>query len=77
MKHTVHVTIVVSVEIDEEQIKAEYGKVTKSNILKEASERATIGMRRQNIFDIRSTIFESYPDKVKKVERKQTKLLRI
>lgn len=69
MKHTVHVTITVSVEIDEEQIKTEYNKVTRANIIKEASERAMIGMYKQNIFDIKGTIFESYPDEVKKIVR--------
>ena len=56
MKHTVHVTVTVSVEVDDEVIKAEYGKITKKAIV----EHAVNNFDAKNAFDCKGKIFESY-----------------
>lgn len=61
MKHTVHVTVTLSVEVDEEILKAEYGKKGKKTILEHAIQNADFS----NVFDTKAVIFESYDDKVK------------
>lgn len=61
MKHTVHVTVTLSVEVDEELLKAEYGKKNKKTILDYAIQNADFS----NVFETKAVIFESYDDKVK------------
>ncbi len=61
MKHTVHVTVTLSVEVDEDFLKAEYGKKGKKQILEHAIQHADYS----KIFDTKAVIFESYDDKVK------------
>lgn len=61
MKHTVHVTVTMSVEIDTDDLKREFGKSTKWLILQEAIQKATLN----DAFDSSAVIFDSYDDKVK------------
>lgn len=56
MKHTVHVTVTISVEVDDEVIKAEYGKITKKLIVEHAVNNFDV----KNSFDCKGKIFESY-----------------
>lgn len=56
MKHTVHVTVTVSVEVDDKMIKAEYGKVTKKAIVNHAVNNFDV----RNAFECKGKIFESY-----------------
>ena len=61
MKHTVHVTVTLSVEVYDEILKAEYGKKGKKIILEHAIQNANFS----NVFDTKAVIFESYDDKAK------------
>lgn len=61
MKHTVHVTVTLSVEVDEETLKAEYGKKGKKIILEHAIQSASLS----DAFSSKAVIFESYDDSVK------------
>lgn len=61
MKYTVHVTVTMSVEIDTDDMKAEFGKANKGLILQEAIQKATLN----DAFDSKAVIFESYDDSVK------------
>ena len=61
MKHTVHVTVTMSVEIDTDELKREFGKVNKGLILQEAIQKAKLEDR----FESSATIFESYSDQIK------------
>lgn len=56
MKHTVHVTITVSVEVDDTVIKSEYGKITKKSIIDHALNNFDV----KNAFDCKGKIIESY-----------------
>jgi len=56
MKHTVHVTITVSVEVDDKMIKSEYGKVTKKAIVNHAVNNFDV----RNTFERKGKIIESY-----------------
>lgn len=56
MKHTVHVTVTISVEVDDAMIKAEYGKITKKAIVEHAVNNFDV----KNTFDRKGKIIESY-----------------
>lgn len=56
MKHTVHVTVVISVEVDDTMIKSEYGKVTKKAIIDHAVNNFDV----RNTFECKGKIIESY-----------------
>jgi hypothetical protein len=56
MKHTVHVTVTISVEVDDEVIKAEYGKITKKLIVEHAVNNFDV----KRAFDCKGKIIESY-----------------
>lgn len=56
MKHTVHVTITVSVEVDDKKIKPEYGRVTKKAIIDHAVNNFDV----RNTFERKGKIIESY-----------------
>ncbi len=56
MKHTVHVTVTISVEVDDEVIKAEYGKITKKAIVEHAMNNFDV----KHAFDCKGKIIESY-----------------
>lgn len=56
MKHTVHVTICVSVEVDDSKIKPEYGRVTKKAII----DHAVNNFDTRNTFERKGKIIESY-----------------
>lgn len=58
VKHTVHVTVTMSVEIDETELRKEFGKVNKKMILEAAESSVTLS----NMFDSESVIFETYSD---------------
>ena len=64
MKHTVHVTVTISVEVDDAMIKAEYGKFTKKTIIEHAMNNFDV----KNAFDCNGKIFESY-DNTKPVRK--------
>ncbi len=64
MKHTVHVTVTISVEIDDAMIKAEYGKITKKAIIDHAMNNFDV----KNAFDCTAKITESY-DTVRKAQK--------
>lgn len=61
MKHTVHVTVTMSVEIDTDDLKREFGKATKHLIIQEAIQKATL----DDAFDSKAIIFDTYDDKVR------------
>lgn len=61
MKHTVHVTVTMSVEIDTEELKKEFGKSTKKMVLAVAKQIATLDSQ----FDSSAVIFDTYDDNVK------------
>lgn len=65
MKYTVHVNVTLSVEIDAEDLKKEFGKVTKKLILQEAVQKATL----DNAFEFEAKIFDKYEDEVKKARK--------
>ena len=65
MKHSVHVTVSILVEIDDKDLISEFGKATKKLVLQEAINRAKF----ENAFDTSASVFESYKDEVKKVKR--------
>ena len=65
MKHTIHVTVTYSVEVDEKEIKAEFGRVTKKLVL----DHAKNNFDDNQIFDTNAKIFESYPDIKQKVRK--------
>lgn len=56
MKHTVHVTVTISVEVDDQTIKAEYGKITKKLIAEHAMNHFEV----KNAFECKAKIIESY-----------------
>ena len=56
MKHTVHVTVTISVEVDDDVIKAEYGKITKKSIIEHAMNSFDV----KNAFDCKGKLIESY-----------------
>lgn len=61
MKHTVHVTVTYSVEVDTQDLKNEFGKVTKKMILDVAKGALDKGA----MFDCSAKIHDSYDDTVK------------
>jgi len=65
MKHTVHVTVTYSVEVDDTKIKAEFGKATKKLVL----DHAMNSIDPNNAFDTSAKIFESYPEVKQKIRR--------
>jgi hypothetical protein len=65
MKHTVHVTITYSVEVDDTEIKAEFGKATKKMIL----QHAVNNFDPSRYFDCSAKIFESYSETTPKLRR--------
>ena len=56
MKHIVHVTVTISVEVDDAMIKAEYGKITKKAIVEHVVNNFDV----KNTFDCKGKIIESY-----------------
>lgn len=58
MKHTVHVTVTVSVEVDSSELKAEFGKATRKMIVEHAMNNFDIN----DTFHIEGQIIESYDD---------------
>jgi L-amino acid N-acyltransferase YncA len=65
MKHTVHVTVTMSVEIDTDDVKREFGKVNKKLILQEAIQKAKL----EDVFESSANIFESYSDQIKVAQK--------
>ena len=65
MKHTVHVTVTYSVEVDDTEIKAEFGKAKKKLVL----DHAINNFEPNQCFDVSAKIFESYPEVKQKVRR--------
>lgn len=61
MKHTVHITVMLSVEVDDDILKAEYGKKGKKIALEHAIQHMDLSDR----FDTKAVIIESYDDIVK------------
>ncbi len=62
MKHTVHVTVTISIEVDDSEIKREYGfPSSKKRIL----EHAMNNFDTRNAFECTAKIVESYDDTVK------------
>lgn len=66
MKHTVHVTVTYSVEVNDADIKAENrGKTNKKLVI----EHAMNNINPDVAFDTSAEIFESYPDMKQKVRK--------
>jgi hypothetical protein len=65
MKHTVHVTVTYSVEVDDAEIKAEFGKTNKKLVITQAMNN----INPDAAFDASAKIFESYPEAKQKVRR--------
>lgn len=61
MKHTVHVTVTMSVEIDTDDVKREFGKINKNIILREAIQKAKL----EDSFESSANIFETYSNQIK------------
>ncbi len=61
MKHTVHVTVTYSVEVDDKDLKCEFGKATKKLILETAKGIFDKG----TVFDCVAKVHDSYYDNVK------------
>jgi hypothetical protein len=61
MKHTIHVTVTYSVEIDDQDLKREFGKATKKMILEAAKGNFDKG----TVFDCVVKVHDSYDDAVK------------
>lgn len=66
MKHTVFVTVTMSVEIDDTELKKEFGSVSKKLIYQEAINKAKL----KDAIHAKAEIFESYEDEPKKKVRK-------
>lgn len=60
MKYTVNVTVTLSIEVDSDELKKEFGKVNNHLILEEAKGSAFI---RGSIFDCKTEIVDKYDDK--------------
>ena len=60
MKYTVNVTVTMSIEVDSDELKKEFGKVNKRLILEEAKGNA---LTRGSIFDCKAEIVDQYEDK--------------
>ena len=65
MKHTVHVTVSMSVEIDTDDVKREFGKINKNIILREAIQKAKL----EDSFESSAKIFDTYDKTTKKVRK--------
>lgn len=61
MKHTIHVTVTLSVEVDDDVLKAEYGRKGKKIALEHAIQTATLA----DAFDSKAVIVESYEGIIK------------
>ncbi len=61
MKHTVHVTVTYSIEVDTDDLKREFGKAPKKLILEVAKGSFDKG----EVFDCTAKIHDSYDDTVK------------
>ncbi len=60
MKYTVNVTVTMSIEVDSDELKKEFGKANKRLILEEAKGKA---LTRGSIFDCKAEIVDRYEDK--------------
>jgi hypothetical protein len=58
MKHTVHVTVVLSVDVDDSKLKAEFGRVSEKMIVQYAMNHFDIN----DAFHTEAKIVESYDD---------------
>jgi hypothetical protein len=58
MKYTVNITVTMSVEVDSDEIKKEFGKVNNRLILEEAKGRMSL----DNMFDSKAVIVNKYAD---------------
>lgn len=65
MKHTVHVTVTMSVEIDTDDVKREFGKINKNIILREAIQKAKL----KDSFESSAKIFDTHDETTKKVRK--------
>ena len=65
MKHIVHVTVTMSVEVDESELKKEFGKSSKRLILETAKSLATLN----TMFDSKAEIVGSYDDEKPKTKK--------
>lgn len=65
MKHIVHVTVTMSVEVDDAELKKEFGKSSKRLILETAKSLATLN----SMFDSKAEIVGSYDDEHPKVKK--------
>ena len=65
MKHTVHVTVTYSVEVDDTELRSEFGKVNKKMILQHAMNN----FEPNRYSDGSAKIFESYPEVKLKVRK--------
>lgn len=67
MKYTVNITVTMSVEVDSDEIKKEFGKVNNRLILEEAKGRMSL----DNMFDSKAIIVDKYNDLIPaKIPRK-------
>lgn len=59
MKHTVHVTVTISIEVDDAMIKAEYGRGPSKKLI---LEHAMNNFDARKAFECTAKIIESYDD---------------
>jgi len=59
MKHTVHVTVTISIEVDDAMIKSEYGRSSSKKLI---LEHAMNNFDVRKAFECTAKIFESYDD---------------
>lgn len=65
MRHTVHVTVTMSVEIDTEELKREFGKSNKKMILEIAKQIATL----DSAFDSKAVIADTWNEEKPKARK--------